>query len=367
MPRELVIDGHVINDQNPPFIVAEIGHNHAGSLAKAKQLVNAAKASGASAVKFQTRRPKDVYQANAKRGAYSFESDNPQWMDRVYGVHREKLEFSEREWGEVFEWCRKAGITALSTPFDFRSADMLADLGVPAFKIASGDATNIPLIKHVAGKGKPVIVSTGGCSMSDVLRVRSALGGAHHAILQCSCIYPAPDDLMNLRVIETYRDVFPDAVIGLSTHNASWHTSLAAYVLGARIVEHHFTVDRAWKGTDNPFSLTPETMAELVRACKAVRKGMGSDQKACDPREAEPTKERRKSLVWARQVVEWGTITREDIKILCPGDGIAPYYLDSLIGRRVAHTTGVDELVAWADIMVLNNETQEFEKATANA
>ena len=349
--RELVINGQRIADDEPPFVVAEIGHNHGGDLVKAWAMIVDAKANGASAVKFQTRSPKDVYQMRNVRGGYLYESDNPQWMDRVYGKHREKLEFSGDDWADFSIEAKRAGITFLSTPFDFKSADLLIKLGVPAFKIASGDATNTPLIKYVAATGKPVIVSTGGCTLDDVKRVYNTVDHSQLALLQCSCVYPAPPEALNLRVIETYLREFPDVVIGLSTHSSEWQTSVAAYVLGARIFEHHFTLDRTWKGTDNAFSLTPPMLREFVDALETVRKALGGPKKVCTPIEKEPTKERRKSLVWARQVMEWGRITRDDIKILCPGDGIAPYYLDAVVGQYVSHSVGKDELVQWHDLM----------------
>lgn len=349
--RELVINGQRIAENAPAYCVVDASHNAGGDIVKAVDQIIAAKAAGASAVKFQTRSPKDVYQMRNVRGGYLFESENPQWMDRVYGIHREKLEFSPNEWDVIKNACDFQNTTFLSTPFDFRSADLLVRLNVPAFKIASGDATNTPLIKYVAATGKPVIVSTGGCTLDDVKRVYNTVDHSQLALLQCSCVYPAPPEALNLRVIETYLREFPDVVIGLSTHSSEWQTSVAAYVLGARIFEHHFTLDRTWKGTDNAFSLTPPMLREFVDALETVRKALGGPKKVCTPIEKEPTKERRKSLVWARQVMEWGRITRDDIKILCPGDGIAPYYLDAVVGQYVSHSVGKDELVQWHDLM----------------
>ena len=205
--RELVIDGRLIADSEPAYVVAEIGHNHAGGLARAQDMVLSAKDAGASAVKFQTRHPKEVYQRGTEPGMYDFTSDNPQWMDPTYGQHREKLEFTYEEWHELFQYCRAHKITAFSTPFDFSSADLLNSLGVPAFKIASGDATNIPLIEYVAKFKKPMIVSTGGVEIEDVDRIYKALvNQVPFALLQCSCIYPAPHNVLNLRAIATFRE-----------------------------------------------------------------------------------------------------------------------------------------------------------------
>ena len=160
--RSLFIAGRRIADDEPAYLIAEIGHNHGGSVERAMQMVSTAIAAGADAVKFQTRVPRDVYAPGSHPGAYEFRSDNPNWMDELYGVHREILEFSSDQWAELFSYCREKSITAFSTPFDLKSVDLLAKHGVPAIKIASGDATNTPLIHHAAQVGVPLIISTGG-------------------------------------------------------------------------------------------------------------------------------------------------------------------------------------------------------------
>src|SRR3990167_5683806 len=239
MSRIFLFDGITISDDTAPLLIAELGHNHGGDISKAIAMIRSAKAAGASAVKFQTRNPKRVYQRTAERGGYLFESDNPQWMDRVYGVHREKLEPTWDEWVTLRDEARRIGITMFSTPFDMDSLALLERLGVPAYKVASGDATNIPLIREIASTGKPTIISTRGCNQEEVDRLSDAFRAINGdskelAILQCSCVSPATDEAMNLKVIETYRARFPDTVIGLSTHHPSAVPSLAAFVLGAR-------------------------------------------------------------------------------------------------------------------------------------
>lgn len=368
MTRNLTINGRLIGDDEPAYLIAEIGHNHAHDMEKLEQMVDSALEAGADAVKFQTRNPKEVYAPNDRRGAYFFESDNPQWMDRVYGRHREKLEWSRDEWEHVFAYCARVGITAFSTPFDFTSLDLLASFDVPAYKIASGDATNLPLIRAAASHGKPLIISTGGCSIEEVDEIVETMeqAGGDFALLQCSCIYPAPNDVLNLRVISQYRDRYGGVVAGLSTHNYEWTPTLAAYTLGGRIFEHHYTNDREWKGTDNHFSLTPNSLRSLREACDTVREALGQPDKRMDSREHEPTIERRKSLYWKRQVFEYGEITEDDIGIMCPGEGLPPKAIDLFIGRHVAHTTGVGELVDYHDLMLEVAEEPEFnEKAEA--
>jgi N-acetylneuraminate synthase/sialic acid synthase len=351
--RTLEIAGRRIADDTPAYLIAEIGHNHGGSLEKALQMVDTAAAAGANAVKFQTRVPKEVYAPGSQPGAYGFRKSDPQWMDEVYGVHREKLEFDHGQWEELFARCRERGITAFSTPFDFKSVDLLVKLGVPAIKIASGDATNIPMIEYAARAGVPLIISTGGCDIAEVDMAAEAVSraGTPFALLQCSCIYPAPDDVMSLRVIKTYRSRYPGAVTGLSTHNVSWAPTLAAFALGGRIFEHHYTNDRSWKGTDNHFSLTPDSLAELRAACDSVLPALGDGVKRQDPRERSYTIERRKALYWRRAMAAGETITPADLIPLCPGQGIPPYAMTRLTGRKLARPVSELERVEWADVV----------------
>ena len=349
--REMTINGRRIADDTPAYIIAEIGHNHGGSLEKALSMVDTAVTSGADAVKFQTRFPGEVYAPGTQPGAYGARSENPHWLDKIYGVHREKLEFTPHQWEELFAYCSHKGVTAFSTPFDFRSLELLGRLGVPALKIASGDATNIPLIERAAQVGVPLIISTGGCETAEVDMVAEAVSatGTSFALLQCSCIYPAPDDVMNLRVIETYRRRYPGVVTGLSTHSPGWAPTLAAFALGGRIFEHHYTNDRQWKGTDNHFSLTPQSLAELRAACDAVLPALGDGVKTQDPRERSYTVERRKSLYWRRTVDAGETVTAADFIPLCPGEGIPPYALPRLNGCRTARAVSELTRVEWQD------------------
>lgn len=344
--REITIDNRRIADNERAYLIAEIGHNHAGELSKAVQMVDDAIAAGADAVKFQTRMPSEVYAPTDAPGAYFFRAKNPQWMDEVYGAHREKLEFSEGEWRELFETCRAKGITAFSTPFDHKSADLLASLDVPAFKIASGDATNTPLLRHVTSFGKPMIVSTGGCEIEDVDRIVETLEptGTPFAILQCSCIYPAPPDVLNLRVLAQYRERFPEQVTGLSTHAKDWTPTLAAFALGGRIFEHHFTHDRKWKGTDNHFSLEPDGLRALREAVDTVLPALGTGLKRRDPREESYTLERQKALYWRRDLPAGHVVTEDDVIALCPNlpGAVQPYELGAVVGMTVldAHRSG---------------------------
>tara|TARA_R110000751_G_scaffold5901_1_gene26087 strand:- start:1518 stop:2576 length:1059 start_codon:yes stop_codon:yes gene_type:complete len=347
--REIIIDNRVIGDDREAYIVVDIGHNWAGDMKKMLDMIDTAAENGADAVKFQTRHPREVY----SKAEFNRSSDNPQWMANTYGVHREMLEPTYLQWEQIFDHCRNIGITAFSTPFDFLSADLLRSLDVPAFKIASGDATNIPLIEYVAAFGKPMIISTGGCEIADVDRLTTAMNatGTPYAILQCSCIYPAPDDVLNLRVIEGYRERYDNIVTGLSTHNFDIAPTLGAFALGGRIFEHHYTNDREWKGTDNHFSLTPELLGSLRKGLDSLADALGEPDKYQLPVEEAYTTERRKSLYWKRALSEGDTVSREDIAILCPGSGdFQPYDLDRVVGSTVTGEVTAEEAVQHSDV-----------------
>jgi sialic acid synthase len=356
MANSYAISGVEISDSAPAYVIAEIGHNHAGVLEKAIQMVQTAKDNGASAVKFQTRTPSEVYSVDE----FNRQTDNPQWMDPTYGIHREKLEFSPAEWKELLEACKDIGITAFSTPFDHKSADLLASLDVPAFKVASGDATNIPLIKHIASFNKPMIISTGGSSIEEVDRIHETMSatGTPFSLIQCSCIYPAPAEVLNLRVISTYRERYPDVPTGLSTHNPGIASTLAAYTLGGRIFEHHYTNDREWLGTDNNFSITPSMLRELVEGLEEIRVSLGSPEKVRWPVEDDYTIERRKKLIWTRDVEAGATIQPGDLTAKCPGDGVFPWEFDRVVGSKLLSTVTAESDVTGGQVgLSLQTET----------
>src|SRR3990172_9531722 len=276
MTRTLTIDSFTISDDSDCFIIAEIGHNHQGSLDKAKQLLKAAMECGVNAVKLQKRDNKTLF----TKAAYYKPYDNENSFGLTYGEHREALEFGREEYVELQAYAKGLGVTMFSTAFDRISADFLAEVDMPAFKMASGDLKNTPLLKYVAQIGKPMIISTGGATMEDVQRAFDAIMPINQqlAILQCTSSYPAEYHDLNLRVIETFRQQFPENVIGLSDHENGIAMATAAYVLGARIVEQHFTINHTWKGTDQVFSLEPIGLKKLVRDLRRVREALGRSE-----------------------------------------------------------------------------------------
>jgi N-acetylneuraminate synthase/sialic acid synthase len=341
--RSLVIDGVSIGEDTPCWVIAEIGHNHQGDVEKAKQLFREAKAAGASAVKLQKRDNKSLY----TREMYDRPYDHENSFGRTYGEHREFLEFGLTEYRELQQYARELGITFFATAFDIPSADFLAALDVPAIKIASGDLRSLPLLTHVAKLGTPMIVSTGGGTMDDVRRAYDTIKPINDqlAILQCTASYPAAFHELDLKVITTFRDEFPESVIGLSAHDSGIAMALAAYVLGARIIEKHFTLNRAMKGTDHAFSLEPVGLRKLVRDLQRAREAMGDGAKKVHPSEVAGVTKMGKKLVASRFLPEGHVLGADDIALKSPGDGLPPYELPGLLGRVVVKALDVDETI----------------------
>lgn len=343
--RQLEIDGTVINDDSDCYVIAEIGHNHQGSVDTAKRLLLAAKEAGANAAKLQKRDNRSLYTAAMYNKPYEHENS----FGRTYGEHREFLELGEPEYRELQAYARELGLSLFATAFDATSADLLAALDMPAFKIASGDLRNTPLLRHVAGFGKPMIVSTGGGTMDDVERAYDAIAPLNSRVcfLQCTATYPSQPEEMNLRVITVLRERFPDIVVGLSDHYNGIALSLVAYMLGARVVEKHFTLNHTSKGTDHAFSLEPTGLNKMVRDLQRARVSLGDGSKRPLPAEASALVKMGKKLVAARSVPSGHVLTRDDIAIKSPGDGLPAYEFENMLGRRTKISIAVDENLHW--------------------
>jgi N-acetylneuraminate synthase/sialic acid synthase len=348
--RELVVDGKLITRDGPAYVIAEIGHNHQGDLEKAKALVHAAKECGADAVKLQKRDNASLY----TRALYHSPYDNEHSFGATYGEHREALELSAAEWLELREFSREEGITLFGTAFDEPSADFLAELDLPAFKIASGDLTNTPLLRHVASLGRPLFLSTGGGSLEDVERAVETILPLNEqlCVMQCTAAYPCEVEELNLGVVETYRERFPDLVIGLSDHQSGIAMSIVGFMLGARVIEKHFTLNHAWKGSDHAFSLMPEGMRRLVRDLRRVPAAIGDGEKRRLESEERPLEKMGKKLVAARALPAGHLLAPDDLVAKSPADeGLPPYELDGLVGRALARPLAFEQAVSVDDLV----------------
>lgn len=346
MDREITLDGFVVNDNSPCYVVAEIGLNHQGRLDVALQMMDAAAECGAHAVKFQKRDPRKLLTREFYEAPYPGEHS----LGATYGEHREALELPAQDYAAILEHGRTLGITVFATPFDEPSADLLHELGVPFFKIASADLKNRPLQERVASFGKPVILSTGGGAMEDVRRAYGTLtaSGVEVAILQCTACYPVRDlATMNLRVIDSYRRVFP-CVVGLSDHECGVIMPLAAFGLGARIVEKHFTLDRTMRGPDHKASLEPAELAELTRSLRDAHTALGDGIKLPQTCEAPAMEKLSKKIVAARDLPAGHIISLDDLAYKSPGNGgLPPVDADAVLGRALTRGLGVDDAVTF--------------------
>ncbi len=343
--RSLTLDGVQVRDDSDCYVIAEVGHNHQGSVEKCKELFRAAKECGVDAVKLQKRDNRALY----TRAMYDKPYDNENSFGATYGEHREALEFGRDEYVELQRYCRELGLTFFATVFDIPSADFLADLDMPAYKIASGDLKTTPLLRHVASFGKPMIVSTGGATMDDVVRAHDTVMSINPqlCLLQCTAVYPASAEELNLNVIQSFRQRFPDVVVGLSDHENGIAMAVAAYVLGARVVEKHFTLNHTWKGTDHAFSLEPIGMRKLVRDLRRTRQALGTGIKCPLPSEQSALVKMGKKLVAGRGLPVGHVLTAADVAMKSPGDGLPPSALDQIVGRTLTRALRPDDDISF--------------------
>jgi len=344
MIRQLIIDNTTVNDDSDAYVIAEIGHNHMGRMDVCKEMFLVAKDSGANAVKLQKRDNRSLF----TKALYDQPYDNPNSYGATYGEHREALEFNLAQYQELKDYAKELEITFFSTAFDHKSADFLANLDMPLYKMASGDLRNLPLLKHVARLQKPMIISTGGGSFDDIRRAYDTIMPINRqlAILQCTAAYPCDFADLNLRVIERLRAEFPAVVIGLSDHDNGIAMSVVSYVLGSRIVEKHFTLNRSNRGTDHAFSLEPVGLRKMVRDLRRTRLALGDGLKRTYAKEAKPLEKMAKSIYANRDLTAGTVLTEEDLAFKCPsGTGLEPFQVDLVLGKKLTLDLTKDELV----------------------
>jgi sialic acid synthase len=347
--RELVVRGRRIADDEPAYVIAEIGHNHQGEVEKAKALIRAAKECGVDAVKLQKRDNRHLF----TREFYESPYDNENSFGATYGEHREALELQKAEWFELSRYSREEDVAFVAAAFDEPSADFLAELDVDAFKLASGDLLNVPFLRYVAAVGKPVFLSTGGGTFVDIDRAVEAVLSVNDrlCVLHCTASYPAEVEDLNLSVISALRERYPDLVIGLSDHHNGIAMAPVALMLGARAFEKHFTLNHAWKGTDHAYSLMPDGMRRFVRDLHRVPVALGDGVKRRLPSEERPLVKMGKKLVAARDLPAGHLLAPGDLVAKSPADGgLPPYEIDRLLGRRLLRPMAFEQDVSLDDV-----------------
>lgn len=295
---EFTINGHRITDDSPAYLIAEIGGNHGGSADVACKMIRVAAACGASAVKLQKRDNHTLYSAAMRAIPY----DNEHSFGPTYGAHRDALELSEAQYVSARTVAKSVGVDFFATAFDEVSADVLMRVSVPALKIASGGLTDLPLLRYVSGLGVPIILSTGGGTEKDIdSAVNIIAAKTSLALLHCTAAYPVLDHKeLNLRCILSLKRRYPDLVIGWSSHDTGIAMDLIAYAFGARIIERHFTLNRASKGTDHAFSLEPQGFKTLRENLDKAHVAVGDGVKQFYPSEYGPISKMRRWYVNGR-------------------------------------------------------------------
>jgi N,N'-diacetyllegionaminate synthase len=340
---------HVIGEGHPCFIIAEAGVNHNGSLELAKQLVDAAAKAGADAVKFQTFKATEVISAAAPKAHYQKTTTGPE-ESQLEMVR--PLEMPEAMTRAVAEYAARQKILFLSTGFDEQSVALLDDLGVPVFKIGSGDLTAMPLLEFIGGKRKPVILSTGMSYAEEVavaIETLRSSGCPEIALLHCVSSYPADPRWANLKAIQTLKNVF-QVPVGFSDHSLGKEVAMAAVALGANIVEKHITLDNTLPGPDHRASLTPDEFRDMVLAIRLVEAACGDGVKKPTPAEQDVREVARRSIVAANTIPRGTIITREMLAFKRPGTGISPGEWKSIVGKRSLREIESDTLIALSDL-----------------
>ncbi len=353
--KKIKVGNRCIGDGETVFIIAEAGVNHNGDPRLAKRLIDAAAAAGADAVKFQTYHAENLVSCFAEKAGYQKNTDDAE--ESQYGMLK-KLELPDDVFRELSDYAKKQKILFLSTPFDEESVDLLDLAGVPAYKISSGEITNFPLLKKIAGKKKPVILSTGMATLGEVEAAFHYLKkqGAHDIILlHCTTSYPAALPCVNLRAMETLQCAF-QVPVGYSDHTVGIVIPIAAAAMGACVLEKHFTLDKSLPGPDHKASLEPDELRAMVKAIRDVEIAKGDSLKAPTSEEDRNKSSIRKSLVAAKDISEGEIFTKKLIVVKRPGTGIEPRFYSKILGLKAHRPIKKDELVTWDDIALSEEE-----------
>jgi N,N'-diacetyllegionaminate synthase len=327
----------------PCFIIADAGVNHNRSLELALRLVDVARQAGADAVKFQTFKAEKIVSPVAPKAEYQIA--NTQSSESQLEMVK-ALELTFDEFRSVRDYCQRRNVLFMSTAFDEESADFLDELGMPVFKIPSGEITNLPLIAHIARKRKPILMSTGMSNLEEVREAFNTIQGCGNdevVILQCTSDYPADPSTINLRAMATMHNEF-HVDVGYSDHSRGIEIPLAAVALGACVVEKHFTTDRTLRGPDHKASLEPGELKSMIAAIRTVEASLGDGQKRPSLGELKTAKCARRSLAAARRIPAGTLVTEDMVMILRPGTGMPPAMKPSVLGKRVLQDLEAGEL-----------------------
>jgi N-acetylneuraminate synthase/sialic acid synthase len=333
-----------LSQEGPCYVIAEIGHNHQGEISKAIKMIEVAAGCGANAVKFQKRDNKTLF----TKEYYNKPYDNENSFGNTYGEHREFLEFSLDDYLKLKKCAEEKGVEFMVTAFDFKSVDFLSDIGLTSFKIASGDLTNTPLLKHIAKTGAPMFISTGAATLEEIRIAYDAVSPYNDkvCIMHCNAIYPADYESLNLKTIEALKAEYKDTIIGYSGHDNGILAPVIAYMLGATVVEKHFTLNRSSKGTDHKFSLSPEGLRKLVRDLARVDIALGNGKKDILDSEKDAKIKMGKSIYTSMPLSAGTVITEDTVCFKTPASGMPPYMVDKIIGKKLKVDLDEESLIS---------------------
>jgi len=349
LSRTVRIGDRDVGEGHPVMVVAEAGVNHNGRLDLAKRLVDAAKDAGANAVKFQTFVAEKVVSRFAPKASYQFDSKK---RDETQLEMEMTLQLPPDAFSEIARHAERKGILFFSTPFDESSADLLEQLGVPVFKISSGDLTHIPFLTYVARKARPMIISTGMSTLDEIrTAVEAVMSSGNQQIVLTHCVssYPAPTEEANLRAIHTLKSDFKFPV-GYSDHTLGFEVAIAAVALGACLIEKHLTLDKSLPGPDHRVSLDKLEFARMTKAIRLVEQALGSPSKSPTRSEQDVMKVARRSIVARRDIAEGEVIAPDMIDFKRPATGLAPSKLSLVLGRQAIRTIRADEAIRNEDL-----------------
>ena len=344
------IAGRLVGEDEPCFIIAEAGVNHNGDVNLARKLIEVAKDAGADAVKFQTFKAEDVVTKSAEKAPYQKESTGA--GESQFEMIK-KLELKTKDFEELSNYAQKRGMVFLSSPFDKGSVDLLDGMCVPAFKIGSGEITNFPLLKHIARKKKPVILSTGMAVLGEIEEALTAIRQEDLdaiILLHCVSCYPTKIEDVNLKVLETLRQAFR-LPVGLSDHTLGNITPIAAVALGACAIEKHVTLDKKLPGPDHSASLEPGELKEMVKAIRDVEKALGDGIKRLTVEEEENKKAARRSIVARVDIPTGAVITEEMLDVKRPGIGLEPKFINLIIRKKANENIMSGEVITLSKVM----------------
>lgn len=335
MRKELMIDGKKLSDKSDTYIIAEMSANHLHNLDRAKRIIDVAKECGADAIKLQTYRP-DTITIDCRGPEFMATPGSPWENMNLFELYKEA--YTPWEWhGELMDYAKKVGITCFSSPFDLTAIDLLEELNVPAYKIASFELNDIPLIKKAAMTGKPIIMSTGIADMSDIeLALRTCKEARNDKVILLKCVseYPTPYEEINLRTLTNMSETF-DCVVGVSDHSFGSAVAVAGVALGARVIEKHLTLSRKDGGPDGTFSMEPQEFKNMVTDIRNVEKALGKVTYELTEKQKK-SKGRSRSLYVVSDIKKGEIFTPDNMRSIRPGYGLHTKYYKDIIGKRAS-------------------------------